>query len=108
MKIRKGDTIKVTTGKHKGHTGIVLGMVNSGQGVLVEGVNVKKKAVKKSEENSENYMYIQHPVHVPNVRLVDETGKYIKNRKEEVKKKQEEVKPEKGTGKTKKENRGKK
>ena len=45
-KIKKGDEIIVITGKSKGKTGHVLQVVADGEAVLVEGVNVVKKAVK--------------------------------------------------------------
>jgi len=41
-KIRKGDTVVVTTGKEKGKRGTVLRVLESGK-VLVEGVNRVKK-----------------------------------------------------------------
>jgi large subunit ribosomal protein L24 len=42
QKIRKGDTVVVTTGKDKGKRGTVLRVLESGK-VLVEGVNRVKK-----------------------------------------------------------------
>jgi large subunit ribosomal protein L24 len=42
QKIRKGDTVVVTTGKEKGKRGTVLRVLESGK-VLVEGVNRVKK-----------------------------------------------------------------
>ena len=84
MKIRKGDKVKVTTGKYKGTIALVTEVFPKEDKVIVEGVNVKKRAVKKTESSKENFVYIQHPIHSSNVRLVDEDGKYIKNR--EVKK----------------------
>ena len=41
-KIRKGDTVVVTTGRDKGRTGTVVNILASGR-VLVENVNMVKK-----------------------------------------------------------------
>ncbi len=84
MKIRKGDKVKVTTGKHKGTVGEVLSVNVKRNAVVIEGVNVKKKALdKKSQTDSaqtENFVYIQHPINASNVRLVDDSGNYLKKR----------------------------
>jgi large subunit ribosomal protein L24 len=80
MKIRKGDKVKVTTGKNKGIVGTVLSVNTKKNAVVVEGVNVKKRAVKKTESNNENYIYLQHAVNASNVRLVDDNGAYTKER----------------------------
>ncbi len=80
MKIRKGDKVKVTTGKYRGTIGAVLSVDAKANKVVVEGVNVKKRAIKKSDSNNENYIFVQHPVDASNVRLVDDNGAYVKKR----------------------------
>jgi len=82
MKIKKGDKVKVTTGKYKGTEGTVLEVKTKIEKVLVEGVNVRKRAVKKSETNTENFVYIQHPIHVSNVKLVTKSEKKEVSKKE--------------------------
>jgi large subunit ribosomal protein L24 len=82
MKIRKGDKVKVTTGKNRGTIGTVLVVNPKKNSVVVDGVNVKKRAIKKSETNNESYIYLQHPVNASNVRLVDDNGVYLKSRTE--------------------------
>jgi large subunit ribosomal protein L24 len=72
MKIKKGDKVKVTTGKYRPTEGAVLEVRTKQDRVVVEGVNVKKRAVKKTDSNNENYIYIQHSIHVSNVKLIAE------------------------------------
>jgi len=76
MKIKKGDKVKVTTGKYKGTEGLVTKTLPKKSLVMVEGVNVKKRAVKQSDSNNENYLYIQHPIHVSNVAKLE--GEVVK------------------------------
>ena len=48
-KIREGDQVLVLAGNDKGKTGVVLS--RQGDRVVVQGINIKKKHVKKSEQN---------------------------------------------------------
>ena len=47
MELRKGDTVKVLSGVDKGKTGEILDVIASENKVLVKGVNVRKKSVKR-------------------------------------------------------------
>ena len=51
MKIKKGDTVKVITGSYKGTIGEVLAVYPKTDKVVVEGVNMIKKALKPSQAN---------------------------------------------------------
>jgi large subunit ribosomal protein L24 len=46
LKIKKGDQVKVMTGKDKGKTGRVIDVMAKENKVLVEGINIIKKAVR--------------------------------------------------------------
>ena len=50
-KIRKNDTVMVTTGVSAGKTGKVLQVFPSRMRVVVEGVNLVKKNLRKSQDN---------------------------------------------------------
>jgi large subunit ribosomal protein L24 len=50
MKIRKGDKVRVMAGKDKGREGTVERVYASTNSVLIDGVNLFKKHVKKSEK----------------------------------------------------------
>ncbi len=43
MKLKKGDTVKILSGKDRGKRGKVLGVFPKEARILVEGVNVKKR-----------------------------------------------------------------
>ncbi|MCB9989869.1 MAG: 50S ribosomal protein L24 [Rhodospirillales bacterium] len=72
MKIKKGDTVVVITGKDKGVKGEVLKVLPQESRVIVQGVNVAKKHRKPSQLNPQGGIEnIELPVHVSNVALAD-------------------------------------
>ena len=76
-KIRKGDEVIVLTGKDKGKRGLVQQRVDA-EHVVVEGVNVVKKAVKPNPMTGATGGIIDKlmPIHVSNVALFNAaTGK---------------------------------
>lgn len=75
MKIRKGDNVIVISGKDRGKTGKVLEAFPRTEGVLVEGVNLKKKHQKPQRSNQKGQIVeTARPIHVSNVMLVDPSG----------------------------------
>lgn len=77
MKIKKGDTVIVISGKDKGKSGKVLRALPAQERVVVEGVNVVKRH-QKSRRRGQSGQIVDKtmPVHVSNVALVDpESGK---------------------------------
>lgn len=50
MKIKKGDTVLIISGKDKGRTGKVTKALPKEGGILVEGINLKKKHVRPKRE----------------------------------------------------------
>lgn len=72
MNIKKGDTVKVISGKDKGRTGKVLRALPKVEQVLVEGVNVKKKSQRPTRSNQKGQIIDKTlPVHVSNVMILD-------------------------------------
>ncbi|MDO4264060.1 MAG: 50S ribosomal protein L24 [Deinococcus sp.] len=86
MHVRKGDTVVVLSGKHKGATGKVLETSPRDHKVLVEGVNTVIKHVKPSFANPEGGRVEKEiALHASKVALVDpETGKATRVRKQVV------------------------
>jgi large subunit ribosomal protein L24 len=72
-KIRKGDIVVVITGKDKGKTGKVLAIVKGGEKLIVEGVNIVKKAVKDNPNENQKGGIIDKtmPIHRSNVMVYD-------------------------------------
>ncbi len=76
-KIRKGDEVIVLTGKDKGKRGVVQQRVDA-EHVVVDGVNVAKKAVKPNPMTGATGGIVDKlmPIHVSNIALFNAaTGK---------------------------------
>lgn len=71
MNIRKGDKVKVISGKDKDTVSVVMRAVPSAQRVVVEKVAVAKKAQRPTRENPQGgIISIEKPIHVSTVMLV--------------------------------------
>ncbi|MBK6290811.1 MAG: 50S ribosomal protein L24 [Ignavibacteria bacterium] len=76
LKIKKGDTVIVIAGNNKGAKGRVLMVYPTTMQVLVEGVNLRSKAVRPSPKHPNGgIVKMEAPVHFSNVQLVDKNGK---------------------------------
>ena len=70
-KIHKNDTAQVIAGKDKGKRGTVLRVDLKKERVLVSGVNIVKKAMKKrSEQDQGGIVEIEAPLNISNVAIV--------------------------------------
>lgn len=78
MKVHKGDTVLVVSGKDKGAKGKVIQAYPKENRVLVEGVNRIKKHVANSANqrgaSSGGIVTQEAPIHVSNVMVVDSDG----------------------------------
>lgn len=70
-KIKKGESVKVMSGAYKGKVGIVTRVDRKKNLVYIDGINVKKRAVKKGENSNENFVYTVHPIHYSNVKKIE-------------------------------------
>jgi large subunit ribosomal protein L24 len=71
-RIRSGDNVKVISGKHKGKTGKVLAVLRDKDRVLVENVNIIRKAQRPTQDNPRGgYREQEAGIHISNVMLVD-------------------------------------
>jgi large subunit ribosomal protein L24 len=79
MKVKKGDTVVVISGKDKGAKGKVIQAYPDSQRVLVEGVNRIKKHTKVSQTQrgaqTGGIVTQEATIHVSNVMVVDSDGK---------------------------------
>ncbi len=72
MHVKKGDTVKVISGKDKGKQGVILEAFPKKERVLVEGVNLVKKHAKPSQDNPQGGILNQEAaIHVSNVMPID-------------------------------------
>ena len=71
FRIKKNDEVKVIAGKEKGKSGKVLRINHVNERIVVEGVNMVKKAVKKRKQNDRGgIIEIEAGVHISNVMIV--------------------------------------
>lgn len=80
MKLRKGDTVEVLTGKDKGKQGTILQVLPSDEKVIVSGVNTASKHMKPGRRGKNarapqqgdkgGIVDIDMPVHASNVAYV--------------------------------------
>lgn len=71
MKLKKGDKVIVTTGKDRGKTGTVLEVLPKINKVVVEGVNLRTKFVKKSQQGPGQQVQFPAKMDASNVMLAD-------------------------------------
>ena len=71
MHVKKGDTVKILSGKDKGKTGEILRSIPQRQRVVVEKCNMVKKAMRPTQQNPQGgIMSVEAPIHVSNVMLI--------------------------------------
>lgn len=72
MKLKKGDTVIIITGKDRGKTGKIEAILPSADRVVVTGTNLYKKHAKPSAKNpSGGIIELSRPIHVSNVMFLN-------------------------------------
>ena len=85
LHVRKGDNVEVISGNFKGSSGKVLDVMVKKQRVLIEGVRLIKRHLKKSQDNPQGKIAEREgPIHISNVKVL-ERGERVS--KEKTKKK---------------------
>jgi large subunit ribosomal protein L24 len=76
IRLQKGDTVVVRSGKYKGKTGKVLATHPSENKVTVEGINVVKKHLKPNREHPQGGIIdLTKPIWVSKVAIIEPTTK---------------------------------
>src|SRR5688572_8593198 len=66
--VRKGDTVMVTSGWHKGTTAVVLRVIPKEDRVVVKGVNMRTKHVKPTRTSPQGgIIQREEPIHISKV-----------------------------------------
>ena len=82
MRIRKGDTVQVIAGKDKGKTGEVLRTLPWENRVIVQGINLRTRHVKPTQEGESGRIVTEEAsLHASNVMLYS-TAKKVASRVE--------------------------
>ena len=70
--VKKGDHVEVISGNYRGSSGRILAVFPGKQRVLVEGIRIIKKHLRKSQDNpSGKIAEREGPIHISNVRLLE-------------------------------------
>ena len=69
-KIRRGDEVLVTSGRNKGQQGRVRENRIDEDRVVIEGVNIVKKHIKRGRARQAGIVEVEAPLHVSKVMLV--------------------------------------
>ena len=77
MRLKKGDRVKVLRGNARGEEGTILRVDREKNRVVVEGLNLRKRHMKPSQQNPEGgIISFEAPIAASNVMLIDRsTGK---------------------------------
>ena len=71
LKIKKGDRVRVLTGKDRGKEGVVMRVLPKANKVIVDGVNVAKKHTKARSATMQGGIIDKDmPIPVPNVAII--------------------------------------
>ena len=91
--VKKGDQVEVISGNFKGSSGKILEVLHRKERVLIEGVRIIKKHLRKSQDNpSGKIAEREGPIHISNVKLIErekKTGKKSKKENKQLKKEAE-------------------
>jgi len=72
VKIHKNDNVIVIAGNDKGNTGKILKVFPKESRVIIEGVNIRKRHTKPTQNNPQGgIMEKEAPIHISNVMLLD-------------------------------------
>lgn len=76
IRLKKGDTVMVRSGKYKGQTGKIVAVHPSENKVTVEGINIVKKHQKPNRQHPQGgIVEITKPIWVSKVGLLEGTAK---------------------------------
>lgn len=75
-RLRKGDNVKVISGKERGKEGKILGFSHDGNRVLVEGLNIVKRHSRPTQAAPQGGIVEKEAgIHVSNVMLLTDEGR---------------------------------
>lgn len=81
LHVRKGDQVEVIAGNFKGSTGKVLDIMARKQRVVIEGVRMIKRHLRKSQDNPQGKIAEREgPIHISNVKVLERTDREAKGK----------------------------
>ena len=90
LHVKKGDQVEVISGNFRGSSGRILAVFPAKQRVVVEGVRIIKKHLRKSQDNPGGKIAEREgPIHISNVKLIEREKKTEKKATKKSKKEAE-------------------
>ena len=71
QRLKKGDTVVVTTGKDKGRSGTIIQMMPKDDRALVQGVNLVKRHQRQTQTDEGGIVSKEASIHLSNLALAD-------------------------------------
>lgn len=88
--VKKGDQVEIISGNFRGSSGRILAVFPAKQRVVVEGVRIIKKHLRKSQDNPGGKIAEREgPIHISNVKLIEREKKTEKKATKKSKKEAE-------------------
>ncbi len=82
MNLKKGNQVKVLTGKDKGKTGEIIEIIKKDNKLKIKSINMIKKHLKPTKQNKGGIIQKENYLHISNVKNIDNKIKSKKgNRK---------------------------
>ena len=73
--VRRGDTVEIISGNHKGASGKILEIKPDKLQVIIEGVRMIKKHQRKNQDNPNGAIIEREgPLHISNVKLLEKAS----------------------------------
>ena len=73
-RIGRGDKVAVLSGEDRGKDGVIKSVNRKTNTVIVEGLNLVRRAVRPTEGSPGGIISVEAPIHVSNVNVVDPTN----------------------------------
>ena len=82
MNLKKGNLVKVLTGKDKNKTGEIIEILNRLNKAKVKGINIVKKHLKTTKEKKGGIISKENFIHLSNLMIVENKKDTTKTKKE--------------------------
>jgi len=90
LHVRKGDHVEVISGNFRGSSGKVLEVIARKERVLIEGVRMIKRHLRKSQDNPQGKIAEREgPIHISNVKVLERSERQGKKKAKATKPKAE-------------------
>ena len=82
MSLKKGNLVKVLTGKDKNKSGEIIEIINRSNRAKVKGINIVKKHLKTTKEKKGGIISKENFIHLSNLKIIENKKDKTKEKKE--------------------------